>query len=386
MKTSYAILRKAALEFGTPLYVYDQSVIEAQCAKLKSHFPQVEIYYACKANSNPALLKILRSNGIGIEAVSAGELDAAKAAGFPKQAISFTSSSITKEELKDAAVRAGRVHIDSLTQLEAWGKGKMGGEVSLRLNQGIGAGHHSHVITGGPDSKFGITLKDIDKAKRIAKKHGLTITGLEQHIGSNVLDARTFLRAAKVLIDTCAFFPSVTHLDFGGGLGIPYSPNETDLDIERLGTGLTRLIETFNAGSKTPVTFGMEPGRFLVAESGTLLVSVTDLKETSKHQFVGVNSGLNHLIRPALYNSYHRIENISRLKGKTVSATVVGNICESGDVFGRNRTLVQPQVGDILAIHTAGAYGMSMASEYNRRVLPKEVLITPKGLKNISYR
>ncbi|HYF29153.1 MAG TPA: diaminopimelate decarboxylase [Candidatus Paceibacterota bacterium] len=361
-------------KYGTPLYVYDRSAIEAQAKKLTSHFPGVAVRYAMKANSNLEVLKIIRKAGIGIEAVSRGEIERAYAAGFAKDGISFTCSNLTESELRYAARYAGRVYLDSLTQLELWGKGRLGKEISLRLNQGIGGGHHAHVITGGPDSKFGIDKKDIPAAKRIAKKYGLLITGLMQHIGSNVLDSKLYVKAARALITAAADFPDVIAIDFGGGLGVPYKPEEDQLDLAALGKALEKEMEGFAKKQGRGIQFAMEPGRFLVAEAGTLLVTVTDIKITYRHTFVGLDSGFNHLVRPAMYGSYHPIENLSRKGGKQVPVTVAGNICESGDLFAVKRMMPLPKIGDVLAIRLAGAYGYSMASTYNLRPLPKEII------------
>ncbi|KND46904.1 MAG: diaminopimelate decarboxylase [Parcubacteria bacterium C7867-004] len=386
MERADALTLRAAKKFGTPLYVYEQSVIEDQCRKLKRYFPEVAFHYAMKANSNPAVLAIIRKEGIGCESVSLGELTLAQKAGFNKNAMSFTCSNITERELTEAAASGVRVHLDSLEQLRNWGRLKLGREVSLRLNQGIGAGHHAHVITGGPNSKFGITLKDIPEAMDIAKKFGLRITGIQQHIGSNVLEVETFLKAARTLLKTARTFSDLEHIDFGGGIGVPYHTNEKQLDLKALGKEFKILIREFQKNMGKSVSFAMEPGRFLVAEAGSLLVTVVDLKSTEKHQFAGVNSGFNQLVRPAMYGSYHQIDNLSRSKGKRGEVTVAGNVCESGDILASKRTMLIPEIADVLAIRNAGAYGFSMASFYNLRALPREVLITSAGaMKDISF-
>ncbi len=273
-------LLSVARKFGTPVYVYDAVRIERQCAKLLRHFPDASFHYAMKANSNPAILKLIRKAGFGLEAVSIGELRLALATGFKPEDISFTCSNITEQELREVAKQGVRVHLDSIAQLALWGEHRLGGEVSLRLNQGIGAGHHEHVITGGPDSKFGISLKDVPQAKRLAKKYGLTIVGLQQHIGSNVLDVATFERAMRTLLETAASFKTVTHIDFGGGFGVPYEPGAKQVPLEALGKRATRLMRTYARESGQEITFAFEPGRFVVAEAGILLVSVTDMKST----------------------------------------------------------------------------------------------------------
>ncbi len=384
--TERAVLIQAAKRFGTPVYVYNQEKIEDQCKKLKKYFPYITFHYAVKANANPQVLRIIRAQGFGAEGVSGGELAAASAAGFKAKDLSFTCSNLKEDELRDAAASGARVHLDSLKQLETWGRLQLGSEVSLRLNQGIGAGHHKHVITGGPDSKFGIGLSDISEARQIAVRHGLQITGLQQHIGSNALDESVLLKAAVRLLKTAAQFENVSHIDFGGGLGVPYKPTEAPLDLASFSKALVTHVRAFREKQGRDVEFAMEPGRFLVAEAGSLLVSVTDMKETSRHQFVGVDSGFNHLLRPALYASYHPIENLSRTKGKKGSFSIAGNVCESGDVFATDREMFVPEVGDVLAIRNAGAYGFSMASRYNLRTPPKEILMTKEGKsKDVSF-
>ena len=378
-------LLSIAKKYGTPLYVYDASVIEEQCAKLFRHFSGISFHYAMKANSNPEILKIIRKAGMGVEAVSLGELRLALQCGFKPAHISFTCSNQTEHELVEAAKSGVRVHLDSLTQLETWGKKKLGSSVSLRLNQGIGAGHHAHVITGGPDSKFGINLRDVAKAKALAKKYNLSITGVQQHIGSNVLDVKIFEKAVRTLLATAKTFPDISHVDFGGGIGVAYMPGASSLALGELGKRIRTLTREFEKEMGREVNFSMEPGRFLVAEAGTLLASVVDMKSTEKHFFVGVNSGFNQLIRPAMYGSYHPIENLTRARGPRKSVTVAGNVCESGDIFATKRTMVAPQIGDTLAILIAGAYGFSMASNYNLRKLPREALLTRTGSKDISF-
>lgn len=386
MKEGREALHKAVLTYGTPVYVYEQQVIEAQCQKLKRHFPNVAFHYAMKANCNPEILRIIRKQGIGVEAVSLGELALAKHAGFKAKDTSFTCASLTEAELVTAAATGARIHLDSLTQLEVWGRKGLGREVSLRLNQGIGAGHHAHVITGGPHSKFGITLDDISEALSIADKYGITIVGIQQHIGSNVLDAGVFLKSVRVLLQTAKKFPNIKHIDFGGGLGIPYAPGETQLDLKRVGREFKILTCAFKKSIGRDVSFAMEPGRFVVAESGSLLVSVVDQKKTSEHQFVGVSSGFNQLIRHAMYGSYHPIENLSRTRGPKAPITVAGNVCESGDLFAIDRMMIRPELDDVLAIRNAGAYGFSMASNFNMHALPREVLVSGAGrLKDISF-
>ncbi|HWH16424.1 MAG TPA: diaminopimelate decarboxylase [Candidatus Paceibacterota bacterium] len=379
-------LLKAAARFGTPAYVYEEEAIVRQCALLKEAFPGFAIQYAAKVNSNPALLKRVRREGLGVETVSQGELELAARAGFLPRETSFTCSNLTEDELIAVARTGAQVHLDSLTQLEHWGKNALGIRVFLRINQGIGKGAHKHWITGGPDSKFGITLKDLPRAQELAKQYGLIIAGLHQHIGSNVREIDPFLRATDALLKTARAFPDLEHLSFGGGFGVPYRPQEKPLPVQRLGKEMRKRIGAFEESIGKRLSYSIEPGRFVIAEAGTLLVSVVDRKETEAHTFVGVNSGFNHLVRPVMYDAHHEVENLSERKGKKVPVSIAGNLCESGDIFAHDRLMPAPRIGDILAIRTAGSCGFAMASYFNMRRLPREVLHTRGGtLKDISF-
>lgn len=370
-------VQKLAARHSLPLYVYRTSIIAARYRELASaiSYPRTRIFYACKANTNPKILKLLRKEGACIETVSLGEVHAALAAGYSPSRISYTCSNISQEELL-AVMREGvRVHLDSLSQIAWWGKMRPHSDISLRVNRGIGAGHHAHVITGGPDSKFGIYHTQLPEARRIAKRYGLRITGLQQHIGSNILEPAMFLRAMKLILASATDFPDLEVIDIGGGLGIPYRPGERPLPLRTLGAAIGKEFAAFCKRYGRDLELALQPGRFLVAEAGALLVRVVDRKETPTHRFVGVDSGFNHLIRPAFYGSYHHIFNMTNPRGKKEGVTVAGNICESGDVFAVKRPLPSPRIGDILLIADAGAYGYVMSSDYNSRKKPRELLL-----------
>jgi diaminopimelate decarboxylase len=371
--------------YGSPLYIYEAEVIRARCRELKEAFPVFRLYYACKANTNPEVVRLIHEEGFGIECVSPGEIEVAWKVGVPIENIAFTCGSIHENELVEVAKTGIRVHLDSLTQVEQFGRhfsgkdlprlpqGKAG--ISVRLNLGVGAGHHSHVITGGVDSKFGIDESNIEELKALAKKYNLKITGLHQHIGSNILDVQTFLKAMDVLFDIAQKFEDLKYLDFGGGFGVPYNPGENRLDLKSLGNQVSKRVEGFAQKYGRKLEMSFEPGRYLVAESGTLLVTVVDIKRNSTKTFVGVDSGMGHLIRPAMYDSYHTIDTISRPNAKKEKVTIAGFYCESGDVLAKDREIAMPEIGDILAIRNAGAYGYSMSSDYNLRPRPAEVLL-----------
>lgn len=364
-------------QYGSPLYVYDADCIRTRYRKLQSlvDYPRVQIHYACKANSNPHILKLLRKEGAAIEAVSPGEVVLALEAGYKPEQIIFTCCNIAQSELVWLVAQRITINLDSLNQIRWYGELKPGSDVSIRVNQGIGAGHHAHVITGGPTSKFGIDIQQLDEAIAIANKYELTLSGIHQHIGSNILRVPMFLKAIHALLTTAQDLPDLQFIDFGGGFGVPYRPNERPLNIKRLGKLITAALNEFSATSGRQPLIRFETGRYLVAEAGRLLVTVTDIKRTPYKTFVGVDSGFNHLIRPALYNAYHPILNLSRPKARVETVTIAGNICESGDVFAKDRSLPMPKVGDVLAILNSGAYGYAMSSNYNQRPRPAEVLV-----------
>jgi diaminopimelate decarboxylase len=366
-----------AREYGTPLYVYEEEVIRSRFADFVQAipYPALRIHYACKANSNIAILQLLRSLGANAETVSRGEILLAFKAGFAPAQILHTCSNISVDELRFVIDSGVVVNLDSLGQLRHYGEFSPGASVSIRINGGIGAGHHPHVITGGPDSKFGIDVSQLDEAKALAQKCQLRIVGVHQHIGSNVLDAALLIEAMKTVLDSAVRFTGLEFVDFGGGLGVPYRPDDKPLDVRRFGALSAELFDLFCRSYGKRLDMVLEPGRYLVAEAGTLLAAVTDVKKTRSHTFVGVDTGFNHLIRPAMYGAYHPILNASHVAGGEQVVWVAGNLCESGDLLARDRAITECREGDILAILNAGAYGFSMSSNYNARPRPAEVMV-----------
>lgn len=367
--------------FGSPLYVYDAEIIVRQYRKLTDNitYPKTKLHYACKANTNIEILKLLRDQGCNIEAVSPGEVEAAFKAGFTSDQIIFTCSNITPEELRFLIDRNITINLDSLRQIEKYGQmheqNNIGSKISIRINQDIGAGHHSHVITGGAKSKFGIHHTQLDEAKQVAAKFKLKIIGIHQHIGSDILDAGIFMDAMRLLLTSAEQFKDLEFIDFGGGFGVPYLPNEEELDMPKLGTLITKLFSDFCNQYGKQLVMRFETGRYIVAEAGLLLGTVTEIKRAPLRTFVGLNTGFNHLIRPAMYGSYHQIVNASNLNAPKEIVTIAGNICESGDIFTEERSIAKFEEGNIAAILNTGAYGYSMASNYNSRLKPVEVLV-----------
>lgn len=371
------ILLKAVKEHGSPIYAYSLETISRQYQKIAEAVQGVRgrAYYAVKANANRDILKLLKGLGAGAETVSANEIVRATECGFKPEDILFTCSNLGKGEFQKIVATGVRMNLDSLNQIEWLGEARPGGNISIRINKDVGEGHHAHVVTGGALSKFGIHHAELDAARAAAAKHNLKITGLHQHIGSHVLDANIFIGAMKILLDEAYNFPDLERLDFGGGFGTPYEPHEEEFPMDVFKEKLAAEMATFTKKYGRELDLCFEPGRYLVAQAGALIVTVTDIKSHSGTTFVGVDSGFNHLIRPILYGSYHHIENLSNPAGAPQSCTVVGQVCESGDVFARDRVVAEPRIGDILAIRDTGAYGYSMASDYNLREKPREVIL-----------
>ncbi len=374
---------KLAQRYGTPLYVYRENVIRESCRNLKNAFSDIKtrIYYAVKANSNPWILNILKEEGVWADVVSPGEIYLALHAGFPAEKLLFTQNSVSDEQMKYALDSKVRINVESLSQLKRLGLLAPGTDISIRFNIYIGAGHHSHVITGGPMSKFGIDWESTDQVKEIAAEGNLKVKGIHCHIGSGILDAEMFVRAVKNLLITAKKIPDLEVIDFGGGIGIPYRPGEKPLVLKELGRKLSDEYMSFCKDYGKKPELAVEPGRYLVAESGSLLIRVTSIKESRKYTFIGTDTGFNHLIRPAFYGSYHRIEPAVIREGGKTAAVITGNLCESGDVFTRTEDGIEPrkftpiEEGDLLIIRNTGAYGFSMASHYNSFPLPAEILV-----------
>jgi diaminopimelate decarboxylase len=374
--------------FGSPLYVYDEATLRARCRALRAAvpLPDVAFLYATKANTNPALLAIVREEGLGVDAVSLGEADAALRAGFPAARISYNGNNVTSDELAAVLARGVHVSVDSAAQLERAAALAPGAAFGLRVNPDVGDGHHAHVITGGPESKFGVSPAEVPALVARARTLGVRIDGLHQHIGSGILDVANLLRAVDVLLAVAPAVPDLRFVDFGGGFGVPYRPHERALDLPAFGAAAAPKLADFRRRLGRAVEFRFEPGRYVVAECGTLYVTVTAVKRAARHVFVGVDSGFNHLVRPTMYGSYHPIRNVTRPHAPLERVAVAGYVCESGDLFAKDRELPSPQEGDVLAIGVAGAYGYSMASTYNTRGRPAEILVATDGSARLIRR
>lgn len=370
-------------KYGSPLFVYETDTVRRRFRELKEaiKYPKLQIYYACKANTNLALLQFLRKEGACVDCVSPGEVHAALKAGFSSFHVLFTGDGASDEEMRFCVDRNIRFNIGSLSHLRRYGERWRGTEVMLRVNPEVGGGHHPHCVTGGPQSKFGIWHGDLEEARRIASEYRLTVKGVQAHAGSGIMESDVFVDLVDAVLEAAAGFPDVETVDFGGGFGVPYRPGEERLSLAHVGETLTKKFQIMSDRFKRPLTLAIEPGRYLVAEAGYLLARVTTLKSTPSFDFAIVDSGFNHLVRPMAYGSWHEIINASNPEGEPKPYVVAGNLCETGDVFtpgeGGPATRLVPEIreGDILGFCNAGAYGYSMASNYNARPRPAEVFV-----------
>lgn len=363
-------------EYGSPLYVYDAGVIERQYKRLAAAFSDVKVrlLYAMKANSNVNIIRLLHGLGAGVDAVSSYEVETALRCGVPPEDILYTPNCVSFEEIEGVVDKGILVNIDNLNVLEQFGQKYGDRPCAIRINPHILAGGNAHIQTGHIDSKFGISIHQIRHVLRIVNGYGMRIEGLHMHTGSDILDAETFITGAEVLFDLAADFPDLQFIDFGSGFKVPYRPDDISTDVEALGEKLTKRFKAFCSEYGRELKLWFEPGKFFVSESGTLLTTVTTIKQTPSCVFLGTDSGMHQLLRPMLYDSYHTIENADRTEGNHRIYTVVGCICET-DTFGADRRIVEAQEGDILAIRNAGAYGFAMASTYNSRPRPAEALV-----------
>ncbi len=366
-------------KYGSPLYIYDETVLRKRCNEMMQlvSYRHFRPNYSAKANTNIELLKIIKSEGFSVDAMSPGEIVLEQAAGFQPEEILFISNNISAEEMQFAVDRNITVSVDSLSQLETFGMEYPGKKVAVRLNPGVGAGHNKKVITGGK-SKFGIELAEINTINIIAKKYNLHIVGINQHIGSLFLDGKEYMEACATMFEVAQQFHELEFVDLGGGFGVPYH-GEARLDIDRLSVQLDKLVHKFIATypNKT-IEIKIEPGRYVVAECGMLAGTVNSVKVNYGEKYIGTDIGFNVLMRPILYDSYHNIHVFNEAKDQE-KVTIVGNICESGDILAKDRMLPCMTEGDVIAIETVGAYGYSMCSNYNSRLRPAEVLIQCNG-------
>lgn len=389
--------RELISRFGSPLYVYNEDILRARCRDLTglSSLPGFRVNYSAKANTNPALLRIIRSEGCVVDAMSPGELHVNELAGFTADEITYVCNNVSAEELKSAAGRGCVVSVDSLAQLELFGQTCPGSRVMVRFNPGIGAGHSDKVVTGGKKTKFGVDPDMLPQVQDMVSRFGLELVGVNQHIGSLFMEAEPYLDAVNILLVMAEKLLKLGYpldiIDFGGGFGMPYHKYEGQprMDMAALGRAIDGRLRDWSESVGYEGRFFIEPGRYVVAECGVVLGTVHATKNNGPHRFVGTDIGFTVLARPMLYDAFHDVE-VYRENGRpddgVEEQTIVGNICESGDILARDRMLPRIEQGDVIAMLDAGAYGWVMSSTYNHRLRPAEVLIGSDGKARLIRR
>lgn len=366
-----------AEKHGSPLYIYESAVMIGQYKKITGAFSatRVKINYACKALTNINVLKLFRSLGSGLDAVSIQEVELGLKAGFEAQDILYTPNCVSFEEIVEAVDLGVRINIDNIAILEEFGI-RYGADVPVcvRINPHVLGGGNHKISTGHIDSKFGISIYQMPHVHRIVKTNNMKVEGIHMHTGSDILDVEVFLRATEIMFETAAEFKELDYIDFGSGFKVPYKTDDIFTDVEELGENLSVRFRQFCKEYGKELTLVFEPGKFLVSEAGFFVARVNVIKQTTSTVFAGLDTGLNHLIRPMFYEAYHEIINVSKTIGKTRIYTVVGYICET-DTFGWNRKITEASEGDYLLFKNAGAYCFAMASNYNSRFRPAEVLV-----------
>lgn len=369
-------IRDLAGKYELPLYVYDTDIISRQYHKLVDAFKvkNLVINYACKALSNITILRYIRSLGAHADTVSWEEIQLCLRAGFMPEEIVFTPSAVSINEYKKAMELGVRINVDNLETLGYFAHNKILYPICVRINPHIMAGGNKKISTGHIDSKFGISIHQLDEVLNLVSQGGLNIEGIHMHTGSDILDVEVFLQATDILFKAAAQFPELNYIDFGSGFKVKYKPEDIETDIALFGQEMSRKFNEFCEARGKDLTLMFEPGKFIVSESGVFLARTNIIKHTPSNLFAGLDTGFNHLIRPMFYDSYHEIVNTDNPYGDKKYYSVVGYICET-DNFAWNRPIAEIHAGDILAFKNAGAYCFQMASNYNSRVRPAEVII-----------
>jgi diaminopimelate decarboxylase len=382
------LLIDVARKFGSPVYIYHAETIRTQYEKLTNAFAEAPatFFYASKALTNLNVLQYIRSIGCNIDCSSVNEVQIALRAGFEPTNILYTSNNIAFEEIEQAVGFGVNINIDSVSNLKKFGH-KFGHSypVGIRLRPNIMAGGNLKISTGHQDSKFGIPIDQLDLVQDLVREHNIFINGLHIHTGSEIQDVEIFLKGLELLYKLSESFPELRFLDLGGGFKVAYKEGDKGTDINLLGKKISEAHKVYEAKSGRKLELWFEPGKFIVSDSGYFVCRVNVIKTTSAKEFVGVDSGLNHLIRPMFYDAYHRISNLSNPGAKQKPYTIVGNICET-DTFATDRMINEIREGDYLVFHNAGAYGFEMASNYNARFKPAEVLIENNEARLIRSR
>lgn len=376
-------------KYGSPLYVYDEKILRDRINTLKQFEKnlkddigvEVKLHYSTKSNGNPYILKVIKEMGILVDSMSPVELQLDKMAGFSNEDILYVCNNISQEEMAEVIDQGILICLDSISQLEVLGKVRPESKVMIRINPGsFKVGHSEKVITSGENTKFGVCENNIKELFEVATKYNIKIIGVHQHLGSLFLNDKIdeYISGVKAGLDIInRYFKDISIIDLGGGFGVPYKESEEVLYFDLLVQKLSPVLKDFINKHENKVEFKFEPGRYIPCESGYILGTVNAVKNENGKIWVGTDIGMNVIMRPTLYGSYHKIEIIKENKEntETVTANIVGNICESGDILGKDREVLYPEVGDIVKIYNAGAYGYCMASSYTGRLKPAEVMI-----------
>ncbi len=389
--------RALAEQYGTPLYVYNEEILRERCKEFVnlSDYAGFRVNYSAKANANPNILKIVKEEGCIVDAMSPGELQLNLRSGFAPEEILYVCNNVGDDELKFALSKNVLVSVDSLSQIERLCKLNENGKIMVRFNPGIGAGHSAKVITGGKETKFGVDPDKLPQVIEILQKYNVKLAGINHHIGSLFMDGSDYIKAAEVLLDLATKLPNLQDLeiiDFGGGFGIPYQKydNQARFDVEKFAKELDSTLKAWASNNNYNGRFYIEPGRYIVAECGLVLGSVHNHKLNGDKHYVGTDLGFNVLARPMMYDSFHDVEIYKENPGNAdltpIEQTIVGNICESGDIIAKNRQLPYIEEGDVVAMLDAGAYGFVMSSSYTQRLRPAEVLIQKDGTAKLIRR
>ena len=382
------ILFEVSKKYGLPVYVYDKNKIISQYSKLRNAFINIDnlhINYAAKALSNINILNIMKDIGCGIDAVSIQEVELALYVGFKTDQIFYTPSGVELSEIKKALKLGVQINIDNISALKKIAENLSSVKLGIRINPNVRAGGNSKISVGDSESKFGLNTSEIQEAKKIISENNISINGLHIHTGSDIENINSFLKACDFVFEQAKGFDELEFLDFGSGFKVKYFENDSETDVIELGKRLGDKFLKFNTKRKNKVRMHIEPGKFLVSECGYFLTKVNYVNNRTNKNFIHVNSGLNHFVRPMFYGSKHAIENISSNSEEIKNYSVVGYICET-DTFSENVKLKKTQEGDILCFKNAGAYCFSMSSNYNSRFKPPEVLVSNNEIKLIRKR
>ena len=371
-----ASLIKAAKNHGSPIYVYDANQIIENYKRFTDAFKveKLKVHYACKALNNQAVLKLFKSLGSGLDCVSIGEVQLGIHAGFAPQDILFTPNNISTEEYEEAIALGVQINVDNLYTLEYFGMNHPDLPIYIRINPHLMAGGNQNISVGHIDSKFGISIHQVPNIERIVKKLNINVKGVHVHTGSDILDADVFIKAAELVFSVVEKFDTVTHIDFGSGFKVAYKPDDLHTDIEAFGKKFSKAFNDFCERQGKTYTLEFEPGKYMVSNAGYFIAKANLIKQTTSCTFVGLDTGFNHFVRPMFYNAYHHIENLSNPNGEKKVYNVVGYVCET-DSFAADRIIPEVRKGDFIVFNNAGAYCATMASNYNSRPRPAEVLI-----------